>query len=333
MKWYIEALEPVLNKIVFEQREEAEQFLKVCLDIFYTLDNNPELEFYLGPIEKLHKKFANYKNDSVSLKEFATYLLPLLIVYTKVTNDSRVWNNDFMDYLNEIIPLTHEKSFLREVSIKALEQWERSFLKELNYNVQVDEDEAIRLVKPYEADLPQSLRAYITFKQEQTIQSNNQQFDIKSPNKSFEEIEFHFTENELKQGLETILGRHRQQPIIENFIELIKYCFNQTIESPQIKHRLPFFQTLVSDEARAAKHLVEALRNKDQSNFTAKDKEALMSNIRLVLTIKDALEYLEEDYLDQLKNDLNMTQTLKSLNQLTEVLMNEESNHMLKVIN
>ncbi|STX51468.1 Uncharacterised protein [Legionella busanensis] len=51
MKWYIKVLEPVLNKIIHEQRDEAREFLAVCLYVFNTFDNNPELEFYLGPIE------------------------------------------------------------------------------------------------------------------------------------------------------------------------------------------------------------------------------------------------------------------------------------------
>ncbi|STX51470.1 Uncharacterised protein [Legionella busanensis] len=56
-----------------------------------------------------------------------------------------------------------------------------------------------------------------------------------------------------------------------------------------------------------------------------------MENTNLVLTIKDALSYLDADYLEQLKKALNMKSTLESLHQLTEFIMTEESNHTPKV--
>ncbi|STX51469.1 Uncharacterised protein [Legionella busanensis] len=59
-----------------------------------------------------------------------------------------------MESFEKVILLSNEKSFLRNISIKSLEQWERALLKDLNFNVQVDEDEAIRLLQPHKIDLP-----------------------------------------------------------------------------------------------------------------------------------------------------------------------------------
>ncbi|HHF0525225.1 TPA: hypothetical protein ACTUT5_001005 [Legionella anisa] len=119
-------------------RNEGETFLKELFSSVARVVNNPEIEFFLGLVEKSFLKFENKKPGSVSLTEFSRHILGLTLLYIKSSNERAIWNVDFIPTLGKI------EQFLDvgqgELMIKFLNRIEIETLVSLNHSLNIDFD-------------------------------------------------------------------------------------------------------------------------------------------------------------------------------------------------
>ncbi|MGQ3888650.1 hypothetical protein ACQUW5_06405 [Legionella sp. CNM-1927-20] len=178
MTWYIDALQPLVDKVPPEEQMKTKQFLYLCFDFFYWQGEtgfghfNPELEFFFGVIEKSYQKAKNYQPGTLSLEEFVAYILTLMTVYAKVSYDSfKLQNQDILDGLAAYkctMHLSNVSLLMMEIvpcilifSKDELKKREKILLQELGYQVKID----ISLVKSIldkVDNLPERLKNWVT---------------------------------------------------------------------------------------------------------------------------------------------------------------------------
>lgn len=146
--WYIRALKPIINKLPDRGQTNAYDFLVKCFNIFSALkdldpDNQqfyrPELEFYLGIIEKTYDKFSLYERGKLSFNEFAQYVLTLTTIYAKASRDGfRLYNTSLIEALNANKALSKRSILMRFFSTN-LNEWEKDLLESVDYNVTIND--------------------------------------------------------------------------------------------------------------------------------------------------------------------------------------------------
>ncbi len=137
--WYLEIMLGLLEKLPNEKRTDGELFLKELFLCIKKVDENPEIEFYLGLIDKSFLKFGHKKPHSVTLTEFSRYLLGLSVLYIKSSNEFDVWNSDFVTVLEKIRQfLDIDKEIKRKFLIKLLNHFERNTLASLDHKVDIN---------------------------------------------------------------------------------------------------------------------------------------------------------------------------------------------------
>ncbi|HHL3492915.1 TPA: DNA repair protein [Legionella pneumophila] len=135
--WYLNIMRNLLEKLPEASRKDGEFFLDKLFLAVKRIDNNPEMEFFLGLIEKSFLKFENEKPGSVTLVKFSRHILGLTLLYIKSGNDSAIWNSDFIPVLGEI------KKFLDTEKegkpfYKFLNQLEAEVFASLNHQLSID---------------------------------------------------------------------------------------------------------------------------------------------------------------------------------------------------
>ncbi|MFO2970489.1 hypothetical protein SCO12_03340 [Legionella pneumophila serogroup 10] len=100
--WYQNIMRNLLEKLPEASRKDGGFFLDKLFLAVKKVDNKPEMEFFLGLIEKSFLKFENEKSGSVTLVKFSRYILGLTLLYLKSSNDLAIWNSDFIPSLTGI---------------------------------------------------------------------------------------------------------------------------------------------------------------------------------------------------------------------------------------
>ncbi len=146
--WYLEIMNQLLEKLPQEKREDGENFLKELFLCIGKIEAHPEMEFFLGLIDKAFSKFGDKEPNSVTLTEFSRYLFGLTLLYLKSSNDQPIWNSDFIPSLDRVVKFLaidrKEKSM-----IKFLNQLEMDTFASLNYKVNVNFNQLRAILKNY----------------------------------------------------------------------------------------------------------------------------------------------------------------------------------------
>ncbi|AMP88409.1 hypothetical protein [Legionella pneumophila] len=135
--WYVNIMRNLLDKLPEASRKDGESFLDKLFLAVKRVDKMPEMEFFLGLIEKSFLKFENEKSGSVTLVKFSRHILGLTLLHIKSSNDRAIWNSDFIPVLEEM------KRFLdteKEVKpfYKFLNQLEVEVFVSLNHQLAID---------------------------------------------------------------------------------------------------------------------------------------------------------------------------------------------------
>lgn len=146
--WYLEIMSQLLEKLPQEKRKDGETFLKELFLCIGKVDAHPEMEFFLGLIDKAFSKFGDKEPHSVTLTEFSRHLFGLTLLYIKSSNDDSIWNSDFIPSLDGVVKFLSidrkEKSM-----IKFLNQLEMDTFASLNYKVNINFDQLRIILKNY----------------------------------------------------------------------------------------------------------------------------------------------------------------------------------------
>ncbi len=136
--WYLKVMRELLQTLPAINRKDGEIFLNELFLSVTQVVNNPEIEFFLGLIEKSFLRFENKEPGSVPLTEFSRHILGLTLLYIKSSNERAVWNVDFIPKLGKIEP------FLGigrgGLTIKFLNQIEIETFASLNHHVNINFD-------------------------------------------------------------------------------------------------------------------------------------------------------------------------------------------------
>ncbi|WP_225316568.1 hypothetical protein [Legionella longbeachae] len=146
--WYLEIMRQLLEKLPQKKRKGGENFLKALFLCIGKVDAKPEMEFFLGLIDKAFSKFGDKAPNSVRLTEFSRYLFGLTLLYIKSSNDFAIWNSDFIPALDRIA------SFLvidrdKKTIIKFLNQLEMDIFAGLNYKIDINFDQLRIILQKY----------------------------------------------------------------------------------------------------------------------------------------------------------------------------------------
>ncbi|ANH11717.1 TPA: DNA repair protein [Legionella pneumophila] len=135
--WYQNIMRNLLEKLPEASRKDGGFFLDKLFLAVKKVDNKPEMEFFLGLIEKSFLKFENEKSGSVTLAKFSRYILGLTLLYLKSSNDLAIWNSDFIPSLTEIKKcLEAEKA--GKPFYKFINQLEVETFASLNHQLAID---------------------------------------------------------------------------------------------------------------------------------------------------------------------------------------------------
>ncbi|HAT9433049.1 TPA: DNA repair protein [Legionella pneumophila] len=135
--WYQNIMRNLLEKLPEASRKDGEIFLSKLFLAVKKVDNKPEMEFFLGLIEKSFLKFENEEPGSVTLVKFSRYILGLTLLYLKSSNDLAIWNSDFIPSLTEIKKcLEAEKA--GKPFYKFINQLEVETFASLNHQLAID---------------------------------------------------------------------------------------------------------------------------------------------------------------------------------------------------
>ncbi|HHT0592434.1 TPA: hypothetical protein ACTXXA_000295 [Legionella anisa] len=100
--WYLKVMRELLKVLPEINKNDGKTFLNELFLSVARVVKNPELEFFLGLVEKSFLKFENKEPGSVSLTEFPRHILGLSLLYIKYSNEPDVWNVDFIYTLGKI---------------------------------------------------------------------------------------------------------------------------------------------------------------------------------------------------------------------------------------
>ncbi|WP_131750063.1 hypothetical protein [Legionella beliardensis] len=145
MTWYIEALQPVIDKLPSEQKEKAKNFLNNCFSEFGRIlnpekPNQIDTLFCLAVIEKANNRLMPRKGN-LSLEKFAQSMFSLMSLYAKQRSTSRLTNDEILRVFNpiyvasDVYPLAN---IAQKEQLQKLKQWEIEWLRRLNYKLEID---------------------------------------------------------------------------------------------------------------------------------------------------------------------------------------------------
>ncbi|KTC93204.1 hypothetical protein [Legionella cincinnatiensis] len=146
--WYLEIMHNLLDKLPIKKRKDGELFLNELFLCINKVEAKPEMEFFLGLIDKAFSKFGDKEPNSVTLTEFSRHLFGLTLLYIKSSNDLGIWSSDFIPTLDKIAKFLdiggEKKSW-----IKFLNQLERDTFASLNHKVDINFDQLRIILKKY----------------------------------------------------------------------------------------------------------------------------------------------------------------------------------------
>ncbi|HHF7368179.1 TPA: hypothetical protein ACPSKY_003330 [Legionella bozemanae] len=134
--WHLKIMRALLQTLPAINRKDGEFFLNELFLSVAQVVNAPEIEFFLGLIEKSFLKFENKEPGSVPLTEFSRHILGLTLLYIKSSSERAVWNVDFIPKLGKI------EQFLgmgqEGLTIKFLNRIETEAFASLDHNVDIN---------------------------------------------------------------------------------------------------------------------------------------------------------------------------------------------------
>ncbi|KTD15527.1 DNA repair protein [Legionella gratiana] len=138
----------LLEKLPEEKRKEGKLFLNELFLCIKDVDNKPEIEFFLGLIDKSFLKFGDKEPGSVSLTEFSRHLLGLTLLYIKSSNDLAIWNADFVPTLDRILRFLNINQHGTS-RIKLLNQLEMTTFASLDHRVDINFNQLRSILKKH----------------------------------------------------------------------------------------------------------------------------------------------------------------------------------------
>ncbi|CAM2844564.1 DNA repair protein [Legionella steigerwaltii] len=100
--WYLKIMRELLSVLPEASRKDGRIFLnKLFFSVEEITEQQTEIEFFLGLIEKSFLKFERKEPGSVSLTEFCKHILGLTLLYVKSSDDLAIWNSDFVPALKK----------------------------------------------------------------------------------------------------------------------------------------------------------------------------------------------------------------------------------------
>ena len=136
--WYFNIMSRLLEKLPAESRNEGDLFLKNLFKAIKEVEDKPELEFYLGLIEKSFSNFEDKEAGSITLTEFSRYLLGLTLLYIKSNNDERIWNADFIPELSAIQEALDFNNTSEPAILTFINAQEKYVFANLKYNININ---------------------------------------------------------------------------------------------------------------------------------------------------------------------------------------------------
>ena len=135
--WYLESLAPIIQKLPKEEQDSAHKFMRQVFLIFAEgiIMNKPELEFYYGVIEKLHKQFAKIEPNNLSFELFAYYLIMFATIYAKQSEERPIGNRYIFYSLKFLLD---QYKFKPLSQLQQFNKSEVNVLRELKYHTMVE---------------------------------------------------------------------------------------------------------------------------------------------------------------------------------------------------
>ncbi|WP_454782653.1 hypothetical protein [Legionella sp. WA2022007384] len=134
--WYLKIMRELLKTLPEISKKDGETFLNELFLSVKAVGGTPEIEFFLGLIEKSFLKFANQEPGSVSLTDFSRHILGLTLLYLKSSDELAIWNDDFIPKIGKIekfLAIENGKSILH-----LLNQLERNAFASLDHKVNIN---------------------------------------------------------------------------------------------------------------------------------------------------------------------------------------------------
>ncbi|KTD05260.1 hypothetical protein [Fluoribacter gormanii] len=134
--WHLRVMRELLKTLPKKNRKGGEVFLNELFLSVKAVGENPEIEFFLGLIEKSFLKFENQKPCSVSLTEFSRHIFGLTLLYIKSSDELAIWNSDFIPKIRKIERfLAFEKG---QSMVQFLNQLEINVFASLEYKMNIN---------------------------------------------------------------------------------------------------------------------------------------------------------------------------------------------------
>ncbi|PWY57602.1 hypothetical protein DGG96_00440 [Legionella qingyii] len=134
--WYLRVMRELLKTLPERDQTDGKDFLIELFRSVKKLWGLPEIEFFLGLIEKSFLKFENQEPGSVSLTEFSRHILGLTLLYIKSSDELAIWNSDFIPKMNKMERFLAIKK--RTSMIKFLNQLEMNAFASLEHKLNIN---------------------------------------------------------------------------------------------------------------------------------------------------------------------------------------------------